>query len=121
MRLRALFVFLAMVWAVVAMAMPTQAGPYRIEVVTDPAVIAVGKATLKITIKAAGKPVSDAQVKVIAQMPGMPMGEHEETATPVPGQPGVYTAPAVFAMAGGYEIRSQRQWLAGTSGRSHSR
>lgn len=86
----------------------TVAGPYRVEISTDPAVIPVGKATLLIKITdAKGAPVEGALVRVIAQMPGMPMGEKEETATPQPGKIGVYTAPAAFSMAGGYSATVQ--------------
>jgi RND family efflux transporter MFP subunit len=80
-----------------------QAGPYSIEVTTDPAVVPVGKAKLNIKVTDdAGQPVPGAQVSAIARMPGMPMGEHEETALPEPGRAGVYTAPAAFPMAGAY-------------------
>jgi RND family efflux transporter MFP subunit len=82
----------------------TQAGPYHVEVTTDPAVIPVGQPTrlmLKIS-DASGKPVEGAQVRAIAQMPGMAMGEREEAVLPQPGQPGVYVAPARFAMQGDY-------------------
>src|SRR5579884_1110484 len=82
----------------------TQAGPYRVEIATDPSVIPAGSAKLRIKVTdAVGKPVEGAQVSAIAQMPGMPMGEREEAALPQAGQPGVYAAPARFAMAGGYE------------------
>src|SRR5579884_47037 len=86
-----------------------QAGPYRVEIATDPAVILVGQPT-KLVIQitdSEGKPVEGAQVRAIAQMPGMPMGEQEETALPQAGQPGVYVAPAQFAMAGRYEAAIQ--------------
>jgi len=102
MRLRLLLIVLTLLSAF-AWCSHTQAGPYDVKVETDPAVIPIGKATLRITVTSAGKPVDDAQVKAIAQMPGMPMGEKEETATP--DGKGVYVAPAVFAMQGGYEAR----------------
>ena len=82
-----------------------QAGPYQAEVTTDPAVIPVGQPT-KLSIRitdGSGKPVEGAQVRAIAQMPGMAMGEHEESALPQAGLPGVYTAPAQFAMQGDYK------------------
>lgn len=84
-------------------AVQARAGPYRVELTTEPPVIPVGKArlTLKIT-DAGGKPVEGAQVRAIAQMPGMPMGEQEGTALPQPGQPGVYSMAASFSMAGAY-------------------
>jgi RND family efflux transporter MFP subunit len=81
------------------------AGPYRVEVTTDPAVIPVGRARLLLRLTdAAGKPVSGAQVRTLAKMPGMEMGEREESALPQPGQQGIYVAPAQFAMAGGYTV-----------------
>jgi RND family efflux transporter MFP subunit len=95
---------LLLVWQVPVSAGPrVTAGPYRVELTTDPAVIPVGKARLifKIT-DVGGKPVEGAQVRAIAQMPGMPMGEQEAVAQPQPGQPGVYAMPATFSMAGGY-------------------
>ncbi len=99
-----LVAFLLAIGPAIAFGMPTQAGPYKIDVTTDPAVVPVGKATLKIHITANGQPVAGAQVKALAQMPGMPMGEREQLATPDPGNPGTYDAPAGFSMAGGYDI-----------------
>jgi RND family efflux transporter MFP subunit len=96
-----LLVLLAsLVWATGAIA-----GPYHVDLVTEPAVVPIGQATLEVRVRdAAGKPISGAQVKGIAQMPGMPMGEREQIATP--GEmPGTYRIPAAFAMAGGYEAR----------------
>jgi RND family efflux transporter MFP subunit len=82
-----------------------KAGPYNVELATEPPIVPVGKATLIITVTdATGKAVDGAQVKAIAQMPGMAMGEREQTAVPA-GKPGVYTAPASFSMAGGYEAK----------------
>src|SRR5439155_27012131 len=70
----------------------SQAGKFKIELGTDPATIPVGPAKLLVRVTdAGGKPVDGAQVVVLAQMPGMPMGEREETAEPVGGQPGVYS------------------------------
>lgn len=105
MTVRQLALVVAVLFSVVAGAMTTQAGPYRVEVVTQPAIPEVGRATLIITVEADGKPVQDATVRALAQMPGMPMGEKDEAATPVAGQPGVYSAPAVFGMAGTYGVR----------------
>lgn len=86
-----------------ASGLQTQAGPYRVEVSTDPATIPVGKVKLRLKITdASGKPVEGATVKVLAQMPGMPMGESEQVAVPQAGEPGVYVAPASFSMAGAY-------------------
>ena len=94
----------------------TQAGPYRIELSTDPSTIPIGAAKLLIKVTdAAGKPIEDVQVTAIAQMPGMPMGEREETATPKPGQPGVYSAPVQFAMAGAYDATIKITGPKGTS------
>src|SRR5436309_6673124 len=65
----------------------------------------MGRAKLRLTVRdAAGKPVTGAHVTALAQMPGMPMGEREEEATPEPGQPGTYVAPAVYGMEGKYQI-----------------
>jgi RND family efflux transporter MFP subunit len=105
MNLRLLFLLCAVLLGVVASAIPSQAGPYKVEVTTDPAIPVLGKATLTITITSAGEPVTDANVRAITQMPGMVMGEREESATPIAGKPGAYTAPAVFAMEGKYEVR----------------
>ena len=83
----------------------TTAGAYHVDLVTDPVVLPVGKATLVVKITdASGKPVAGAQVNGIAQMPGMPMGERDQTALPG-DQPGTYRIPASFAMAGGYEAK----------------
>jgi multidrug efflux pump subunit AcrA (membrane-fusion protein) len=80
-----------------------QAGPYRVELTANPPVIRLGKATLLLKVTdASGRPVQGARVRVLAQMPGMSMGEREETALPQAGQPGVYAAPAQFGMEGGY-------------------
>ncbi len=80
------------------------AGPYRVNVRTDPEVVSIGRARLLIEIRdAQGKPVSGATVKTMTKMPDMNMGEREETAVPA-AAPGDYSAPAVFAMAGGYEV-----------------
>src|SRR5690242_11555275 len=79
------------------------AGPYRVEITTEPAVIPVGKVRLNLNVTAAsGKPVAGAQVRALVQMPAMPMGEQEQAAMPQPGRPGVYTAPAALAMEGEY-------------------
>src|SRR5262249_22727912 len=63
-----------------------KAGPYRVEVTTDPSPVPVGPATIRVHLMdAAGKPVAGADIHVLAQMPGMPMGERQETAAPVAG------------------------------------
>ncbi len=83
----------------------TQAGPYRVEVTTDPATIPVGKAKLRLKVQdAGGEPVTGATVKTLTRMPGMTMGEREETAKPLPDAPGVYEAPASFPMGGAYVV-----------------
>ena len=80
-----------------------QAGPYRVEVVTTPTPIALGKAQLVIRLTdSAGRPVAGAAIHALTKMPGMSMGEREAVAVPQSGQPGVYAAPAQFAMEGGY-------------------
>ncbi|HEY0868569.1 MAG TPA: efflux RND transporter periplasmic adaptor subunit [Fimbriimonas sp.] len=99
------FVLLASLLAAAALAVDTTAGPYRLSVVTEPDPVPVGRATLKIKITdEAGKPVEGAQVRAIARMPGMPMGEKEQPGQPVPGEAGTYTAPTVFGMEGLYEV-----------------
>jgi RND family efflux transporter MFP subunit len=82
-----------------------EAGPYRITLTTQPGTIpATGRAKLifKVT-DSAGKLQEGVTLRSLTKMPGMNMGEREETAVPATGQPGVYTAPATFAMEGGYE------------------
>lgn len=80
------------------------AGPYRLSLVTNPSVVPIGRAKLLIRVTDhQGAPVSDASVKALARMPGMKMGEREEVAMPT-GEPGSYSAPAVFSMAGRYEV-----------------
>jgi RND family efflux transporter MFP subunit len=84
------------------------AGPYRVEVTTDPSPVPVGPATIQVHLTdAAGKDVAGASVQVLTQMPGMAMGERMEAAQPVAGKPGTYEAPANFQMAGGWGITVQ--------------
>lgn len=81
-----------------------QAGAYRVEMVTRPAVIALGKGHLVIRVTdASGQPIDGATIRSLTKMPGMSMGEREVTAVPEAGQPGVYTAPAQFAMEGRFD------------------
>jgi RND family efflux transporter MFP subunit len=88
--------------------LPAHAGPYQLEVRTDPNPIPLGPAKVRIHVTdSAGKDVAGAQVQVLTQMPGMAMGERPEPAMPEPGQPGVYSAPANFRMAGGWGINVQ--------------
>lgn len=92
-----------------SMAAPVQAtsGGITVTLRTDPSVIPVGRARLMLEVRAAGKPVEDAQVSAFVHMPSMDMGEREQPAKPVAGKPGTYEAEAVFAMAGAYvaEVR----------------
>ncbi len=83
----------------------TQAGRYRIELTTQPGIVpSTGRAKLFLKVtNEVGKPVEGVTIHSLTKMPGMNMGEREETATPASGQPGVYTAHAMFAMEGGYE------------------
>lgn len=104
MKLPIFALFLAAIgFAAPIQAAPTQAGPYRVEITTDPPTIPVGKADLRLKITdAKGQPIEGAQVKTLTKMPGMNMGERENLARPMPGEPGIYQAPAAFPMAGGY-------------------
>ena len=89
-------------------AVPFNAGGYKGQLWTDPPVIPVNKAQIFFSLKDdSGNPVENASVRVLAKMPGMDMGEKESVAKPVSGQAGTYLAPAVFAMAGGYEVTLQ--------------
>ena len=83
----------------------TQAGPYRVELTTETGKVpTTGRAKLLLKITdSSGKPLENMKIQALTKMPGMNMGEREETAAPVSGQPGTYTAPAQFAMEGGYE------------------
>lgn len=80
----------------------TTADGLTVIVRTDPPIIAVGKAKVRVELKENGQPVTGATVRVFVHMPSMDMGEKEQTARPLPDAPGVYEAPAVFAMAGDY-------------------
>jgi RND family efflux transporter MFP subunit len=102
--------FLALVLCIPAFGAPLAgtAGPYHVEVTTAPSPIPVGPATIQVHLTdAAGQDVAGARVQVLTQMPGMPMGEHPETAEPVAGKLGFYEAPANFQMAGGWGITVQ--------------
>jgi hypothetical protein len=58
-----------------AAGLTAKAGPYEIEVTTDPSPIRMGPATVRVRVADAdGKAVTDAQVQVLTQMPGMSMG-----------------------------------------------
>lgn len=98
--LTAIFACLSTAWAV----RTGEAGNYRVELSTQPSVVTLGRAIVKLRITdASGKPAAGLRVKVIVAMPGMPMGEHEEEATLQPD--GLYSVPARFAMEGAYEAR----------------
>ena len=78
------------------------------QVSTDPSPIPTGLAKVRVHVAdSAGKDVTGAQVQVLTQMPGMPMGERTEQAMPEPGQTGIYSAPANFQMAGNWGINVQ--------------
>lgn len=90
-------------WAQVS----TAAGPYRVSMTAQPKVIPVGKARLTFTITSdKGEPLADLEVRAIARMPGMFMGEREQRALPT-GEPGTYAMDAAFPMAGPYEVEAQ--------------
>ena len=78
-------------------------GPYTVEVTTDPGVIPVGKAQLQLKVTAGGKPVEGARITALTKMPAMDMGEREQPARPLE-TPGLYVAPAAFAMGGAYDV-----------------
>jgi RND family efflux transporter MFP subunit len=85
-----------------------QSGPYRVSLTTQPRVIPIGKArvVLKITDQS-GKALEGLDVRAIARMPGMFMGEREQRAAPVPSEPGTYAMQAAFPMAGDYEVEAK--------------
>jgi RND family efflux transporter MFP subunit len=113
--LRFIFAFSLLISLCLA-AMTTQAGPYRVALTAKPGVIPVGQATLYLNITdAKGKPLDNLEVKVLAKMPGMDMGEREQRAVPVPGKPGSYSTRAAFAMAGAYDVTIK---VAGPQGES---
>ena len=101
-----ILVSLTLIPSAVLGAVRGQVGTYEVELTTRPAVIpsnGPAKLVLKITDRA-GKPAAGLDVRSIARMPGMPMGEREQPALEQPGQPGLYVAPANFPMGGAYEI-----------------
>src|ERR1022692_2647864 len=111
--MKLLFSLFIAVLSVAAAALQGSAGPYRIDLRTDPPVVPLGRAKLLIALTdASGKPVPNASVRVIVQMPGMPMGEREETAT-AGSELGTYTAPAVFGGAGSYQAKISISGLLG--------
>jgi RND family efflux transporter MFP subunit len=99
--LAALVVFLSEGSFTALASVPGQIGPYRLQIFSEPAVIPVGKARLRIDVTdAAGKPVDGVEIRSLVQMPAMSMGEKETLAQPLPGKPGSYSVEASFAMAG---------------------
>lgn len=80
-----------------------RAGPYRVDLWTEPANIPVGKARLHIRLTDQSSiPLSGGVVRVLVKMPTMDMGEREEKAVPDKQRPGIYVAPVAFAMAGDF-------------------
>ena len=101
-----LIFFLASLLAGALSAAPAmQAGAYRVEIETDPPIIPVGKAKLRLRVlDSDGQPVTGATVRTLTKMPGMAMGEREETAKPMSNMAGTYESAASFPMGGGYEV-----------------
>lgn len=99
------FLIAALTVTAIGFSLPGKAGPYLIELTTEPTILPVGKAALDIFLTdASGKPVEGATIRAIAQMPNMAMGEREQTATPS-GLPGHYRFSQSFSMAGAYEAK----------------
>ena len=111
---RLFLIFLAFVPALCFAGIDAKAGPYRLSLTTQPKVIPVGQAkvVLKITDEAR-KPLEGLDVRAIARMPGMFMGEREQRANAVPGDSGTYAMQAAFSMAGTYEVEVK---ISGTLG-----
>jgi RND family efflux transporter MFP subunit len=83
---------------------PARIGPYRLQIYTEPAVIPVGKARIRIDVSdESGKPVEGVEIRSLVQMPSMSMGEKETPAQPVPGRSGSYIVDASFGMAGRFD------------------
>lgn len=100
----------------VSASVTAQSGAYYVELATTPSTIRIGKAQLLIKVTdASGKPIEGATIRSMTKMPGMNMGEREATAAPQRGQPGVYAAPAQFAMEGGYEAALKIDGLQGSA------
>lgn len=89
--------------AVSASAIGGRVGPYTVGIVSRPAVVPMGPAALVLTVTVAGQPQSGLKITGLTQMPGMPMGEKVQTASPEQG-PGVYSLPASFGMEGSYNV-----------------
>lgn len=92
------------IWA----SIEAQSGPYRVTMTSQPAVVPVGSAKLTLRVAdAKGTPLDGLEVRVIAKMPGMFMGERESLASPVSGEAGAYSVQAAFPMAGAYEVTAR--------------
>ncbi len=99
-----------------AVAQSVPAGPYRVSVATSPVVVPTGPASLRIYItNADNRPAAGLTVTARAQMPGMPMGEQFENASPQVNVPGLYVAPATFGMAGLYNATVRMNGPAGAA------
>jgi HlyD family secretion protein len=87
-------------------AIEATAGPYRVRLTSQPRTVAIGQMKLIFAISdASGKPLEGLQVKAIAGMPGMFMGERETAAVPISGKAGRYSMQAAFPMAGLYDVK----------------
>jgi len=110
---KSIITFVILVLVSLSWASLTAIGNYRVNLRTEPDLVPVGRAKVHLTITSmTGQPISAATVKVLVQMPGMPMGEKAELASPA-SQPGEYIAPVVFAMQGRYEAHVSIQGSAG--------
>jgi RND family efflux transporter MFP subunit len=108
------FYALATVWIALCLSLPAvslasvdvEAGPYRVKLQTQPTIVPVGSAKVALEITdASGKELDGLEVRAIARMPGMFMGEREQRANPVPGDAGAYQFQGAFPMAGPYEVQ----------------
>ena len=114
--LRLLLLALFLIPVLAFAGLDAQAGPYRVSLTTQPKVVPVGQAkvVLKITDQA-GKELEGLDVRAIARMPGMFMGEREQRAAPASGEPGSYAMQAAFSMAGKYEVEVKISGPLGTA------
>ena len=111
---RFLLFVLCLLPAICLAGVDAKAGPYRLSLTTQPKVIPVGQAKVVLKISdEAGKPLEGLDVRAIARMPGMFMGEREQRANAVPGEAGTYAMQAAFSMAGAYEVEVK---ISGTPG-----
>lgn len=103
--IRLFVVFLSLIPAFCLGGVGAQAGPYRLTLTTQPKVIPVGQAKLVVEVTdSAGKALDSLDMRGIARMPGMFMGEREQRFTPVADAPGTYSMQAAFPMAGAYNV-----------------